>query len=174
LKPFLGTYQEATCLPKSLPHARHLRAQCGVGSHALSDFLQSVTNCACLPPATGCSQLALDGLQAGDQGWSDNGQVGALGSTQLELTGMQTGRKVQAWLYDSLNKGLLAGRIQALMLMTDLLEDWYFSWALLRTEGALQDVLMELVKVSYSHPSCRFVSALCIPACPRWQVSPGI
>ena len=60
---------------------------------------------------------------------------------------MQGGRKVQAWLYDGLNKGLLAGRIQALMLMSGLLEDWYFSWGLLRTEGSLQDVLMELVKV---------------------------
>ena len=88
-------------------------------------------------------------LQAADQGWSDNSQVGAIGVSQLDLTGMQGGRRVQAWLYDSLNKGLLAGRIQALMLMSDLLEDWYFSWALLRTEGSLQDVLMELVKVQF-------------------------
>lgn len=72
-----------------------------------------------------------------------------MGVSQLDLTGMQVGRRVQAWLYDSLNKGLLAGRIQALMLMSDLLEDWYFSWGLLRTEGSLQDVLMELVKVAY-------------------------
>lgn len=87
-------------------------------------------------------------VQAADQGWSSSEQVGALGVSELELAGLQGGRKVQAWLYDSLNKGLLAGRIQALMLMSDLLEDWYFSWGLLRTEGSLQDVLMELVKVT--------------------------
>lgn len=87
-------------------------------------------------------------MQAADQGWGSNGgQVGALGIAQLEVTGLTGGRKVQGWLYDSLNKGLLAGRIQALMLMSELLEDWYFSWGLLRTEGSLQDVLMELVKV---------------------------
>jgi hypothetical protein len=87
-------------------------------------------------------------VQAADQGWSNNGQIGAIGvSHLLEMPGLQGGRRVQAWLYDSLNKGLLAGRIQALMLMSELLEDWYFSWALLRTEGSLQDVLIELVKV---------------------------
>jgi hypothetical protein len=85
-------------------------------------------------------------MQAADQGW-DKGQTGGMGLAQVPLAGVQGARRVQAWLYDSLNKGLLAGRIQALMLMNDLLEDWYFSWALLRTEGALQDVLMELVKV---------------------------
>lgn len=86
-------------------------------------------------------------MQAADQGWSSGEQVGALGISELDLSGLQGGRKVQAWLYDGLNKGLLAGRIQSLMLMSGLLEDWYFSWGLLRTEGSLQDVLIELVKV---------------------------
>lgn len=70
-----------------------------------------------------------------------------MGLVDVPLSGLVGTRRVQAWLYASLNAGVLAARLQSLMLMDDLLNDWYFPWALLRTDGALQDVLVELVKV---------------------------
>lgn len=83
----------------------------------------------------------------------------------MPLSGLAGTRRVQAWLYASLNGGVLAARLQALMLMEDLLSDWYFPWALLRTDGALQDVLVELVKVLPPPLSSR-------SAVPSWAAPP--
>lgn len=86
-------------------------------------------------------------VQAADHGWSKIAPPGCMGLADVPLSGLAGSRRVQAWLYGSLNAGVLAARLQSLMLMDDLLGDWYFPWALLRTDGALQDVLVELVKV---------------------------
>jgi hypothetical protein len=88
-------------------------------------------------------------VQAADQGWN-GGESGELGLSDVKMTGITGTTRVQAWVYDSVNKGKLAPRIQKLMSMSKLLDDWYFPWALLRVEGILDDVLVELVKVSYS------------------------
>ena len=53
---------------------------------------------------------------------------------------------MQAWLHDSLTRGALAHRLQTLVLLKPLLEDWYFPWALLRQDAQLAELLTELVK----------------------------
>eukprot|EP00892_Ulva_mutabilis_P004718 jgi/Ulvmu1/2618/UM014_0069.1 len=90
---------------------------------------------------------AFDVIQAADQGWSQLAPPGCMGLADVPLTGLSGTRRVQAWLYSSLNAGTLAARLQSLMLMQDLLHDWYFPWALLRTDNGLHDVLLELVKI---------------------------
>jgi hypothetical protein len=89
-------------------------------------------------------------VQAADSGWN-RGQAGMLGFDELDLSRINGEfRKVQAWLFDSLNKGSLARRLQTLILMKSVLQDWYFPWALLRQETQLTDLLAEVLKVSQS------------------------
>jgi hypothetical protein len=86
-------------------------------------------------------------MQAADSGWN-KGQAGMLGFSELDFSHIQGEfRRVQAWLYDSINRGQFARRLQTLILMKSVLEDWYFPWALLRQETQLTDLLTELLKV---------------------------
>jgi hypothetical protein len=86
-------------------------------------------------------------VQAADNGWG-KAECGLMGVSTLDLSRIQgEHRRVQAWLYDSLNHGLLAQRLQTLVVLKVLLDDWYFPWALLRQESQLTDMLTNLVMV---------------------------
>ena len=91
-------------------------------------------------------------VQAADNGWG-NGEPNLLGVSSLDIGRFQgEHRRVQAWLYDSLNRGMLAERLQTLVVLPALMEDWYFSWALLRQGSRLTDMLTELVLVRSALP----------------------
>ena len=102
-------------------------------------------------PETRCARL-----QAADSGWG-HGEKDLIGMNALDLSrvpGEQ--RRTQAWLYASLNGSCLAQRLQTLVALRKVLDDWYFPWALLRQEDRLTDFLTELVKVRL-----RWRAALC-------------
>lgn len=102
-----------------------------------------------MPLASGVRAAQTHGaaLQAADSGWA-KGESNLLGFNSLDFSSIPGEvRRVQAWLHDSLNRGSLAHRLQTLILLKPLLEDWYFPWALLRQDAQLAELLTELVKV---------------------------
>ena len=98
-------------------------------------------------------------MQAADDGWG-HGEPNLLGVNALDLSRVSGDqRKVQAWLYASLNASALAQRLQTLVVLKVVLSDWYFPWALLRQEDKLTDMLTELVKV---RPAARRPESDCL------------
>lgn len=95
------------------------------------------------------------GVQAAERGWrSEPGtNLGAVDVEEMKQISSHE-HKLQAWLYSSLNQGLLAKRLTQLLSLSFLQEDWLFPWAVIRRPGALDELLTELVKVRV-RPLCR-------------------
>lgn len=111
----------------------------------ISDGTRWVQNIASSVRHSSPSPFAM--LQAAEQGWNAAPPVD-LGIAAISFKDISSNEhKLQAWLFDSFNRGLIGQRLTLLLAQKSLLNDWLYPWAVLLQDSLFADLIAELVKI---------------------------